>query len=60
MDNLPELDEDDYSIILEEAYVMYRLSNRGAKGQLITVQDSLDYWVMLATRNWLQEKIDEE
>ena len=50
------LNYDDYDSILTSAYVLYRKSRTGAQGQIIEPSDHLDYWVMVATFEYLKER----
>lgn len=43
------LDEDDYEEITNAAGIAMRRASRGIRGQIITVQDSFDWWVMKET-----------
>lgn len=43
------LDEDDYEEIISAAAINMRKATSGIRGQVITVQDSLDWWVMKET-----------
>lgn len=43
------LDEDDYEEIVSAAAINMRKATSGIRGQVITVQDSLDWWVMKET-----------
>lgn len=43
------LDEDDYEEIVNAAAANMRKATSGVRGQVITVQDSLDWWVMKET-----------
>src|SRR5690606_18381473 len=43
------LDEDDYEEIISAAAVNMRKATSGIRGQVVTVQDSLDWWVMKET-----------
>lgn len=43
------LDEDDYEEIISAAAINMRKAASGIRGQMVTVQDSLDWWVMKET-----------
>src|SRR5690606_24637963 len=43
------LDEDDYEEIISAAAINMRKATSGIRGQVVTVQDSLDWWVMKET-----------
>src|SRR5690606_14491420 len=43
------LDEDDFFVIISAAAINMRKAASGIRGQVITVQDSLDWWVMKET-----------
>lgn len=43
------LDEDDYEEIINAAGIALRNASHGIRGQVITVHDSLDWWVMKET-----------
>lgn len=43
------LDEDDYEEIINAAGIALRNASHGIRGQVITVYDSLDWWVMKET-----------
>lgn len=43
------LDEDDYEEIISAAAINMRKAASGIRGQVITVQDSIDWWVMKET-----------
>src|SRR5690606_3161045 len=43
------LDEDDYEEIISAAATNMRKATSGIRGQVVTVQDSLDWWVMKET-----------
>lgn len=43
------LDEDDYEEIISEAAINLREATSGIRGQVVMVQDSLDWWVMKET-----------
>lgn len=48
-DIVKPLDEDDYEEIVNAAAANMRKATSGVRGQVITVQDSLDWWVMKET-----------
>src|SRR5690606_32228343 len=43
------LDEDDYEEIISAAAINMRKATSGIRGQVVTVQDSIDWWVMKET-----------
>src|SRR5690606_1979173 len=45
------LDEDDYEEIISAAAINMRKATSGIRGQMITVQDCLDWWVMKETEH---------
>lgn len=47
------IDEDAFEQIQETARRLYLKSQRGYRGQQLTMQDSYDYWIMVATREFL-------
>lgn len=47
------IDEDAFEQILETARKLYLKSQRGCRGQQVTIQDSHYYWIMVATREFL-------
>ena len=49
------LNEDDYEIIIERAYIAMRKANSGVQGQIIVPQNGIDYWVMMETQKYLEE-----
>lgn len=52
------LDEDDYEEITNAAGIAMRRASRGIRGQVITVQDSFDWWVMKETERRILSALD--
>jgi hypothetical protein len=47
--------EYDYEKIVQKADRMMRRHMSGIRGQMITVYDNFDYWVVVATREYFRE-----
>lgn len=54
------IDEDTYEQIQGTARELFRKSQRGVRGQQVTMHDSHDYWIMVATRDVLLTKGENE
>lgn len=52
------LDEDDYEEITNAAGIAMRRASRGIRGQVITIQDSFDWWVMKETERRILSALD--
>lgn len=54
------IDEDAFEQIQETARRLYLKSKCGCRGQQLTMQDSHDYWIMVATREFLSANIKDK
>ena len=52
-------DEEAREVIMDEAARALRNHSRGIRGQIMTEQDGLDYWVMMATLDWARAALKE-
>jgi len=52
------LDEDDYEEIINAAAINMREATSGVRGQVVTVQDSIDWWVMKETERRILSAIE--
>lgn len=54
-----ELTDQDYETIINDAYSKMRDFNfkNGVRGQTLTEQDGIDYWIVKATVNFIENKM---
>jgi hypothetical protein len=50
-----KIDDEDIEQILEDAHNEYKKYSRAIRGQMITIRDGIDYWVVLATLKFLEQ-----